>query len=289
MPEDHKKHLHKSTEDSSEAKELKEEEEKEEAVAEPSESDLSETESIKTFVREPELEEEMKVEADPESESASKDQSPHFRTTNIDLDSQHSLDDLAAETSSQESPTFPMQASTTDEGPHIPPLGSRMHPGVVSAHKQANSNKPVHLIILVLVGLGVIGATVYLLKGGSLSKPTPSPTPEASVAVASPTPSPSPVVVIDRSKFSIRVLNGTAKSGLAASVSARLKALGYLTEKTGNATNSAFTQTVIRVKSAAIGLLEQLIKDLQPDFEATSSSSLQVSDSADAEVVIGAK
>lgn len=269
-----------------EVDEPKEEQEDEELIKKDEKFSLPEPETIKTFTRDEEPEDE-----EIKKEETKKDESLPFKTTNIDLGSEHSLDDLVSEDSpSLESPIFPSQTTNPpnfDEGPHIPPLGSHMHPGMVGAHKKSGSSKSIHLIILLIVGIAVIGATVYLLKGGSLNKPSPSPT-SAPVVVPSPIPSPSPEVV-DRSKFNIRVLNGTAKSGLAASVSARLRALGYLSDKTGNATNSAFTQTVVRVKTTATKLLEQLIKDLQPDFSATSAGNLQDSDSVDGEVIIGAK
>lgn len=143
-----------------------------------------------------------------------------------------------------------------------------------------------HIFILVLLGLAIIGGTVYLLRTQFSQEPTPTPTPEAPIVTPASEPTPAP---LDRSKFKIRVLNGTTKSGLAASVSAKLKDLGYQSDKVGNATNSAFTRTVVRVKSSATGLLEQLIKDLTPDFEASSDSSLKDGDSADAEVILGTR
>jgi hypothetical protein len=106
--------------------------------------------------------------------------------------------------------------------------------------------------------------------------------------VVTPTPEPTPEAV-DRSKFKIRVLNGTTKTGLAASVSAKLKDLGYQTDKVGNATNSAFQTTLVRVKQSSTGLLDQLIRDVAPDFSAASSTELKDSDSADGEVILGTK
>lgn len=150
----------------------------------------------------------------------------------------------------------------------------------------------VHLIILSLLGIVVIGATVYLLKSGYFfaQEEAPSPTPQATLA-PTPTPQPTPVPVpdIDRSKFKIRVLNGTGKPGFAASTSAKLKGLGFQTEKAANATNSAFIQTVVRTKASAQGLEAQLIKDLAPDFSATTSGNLKETDAVDGEVILGQK
>lgn len=198
---------------------------------------------------------------------------------------------------------------TTEVSPQTSPTrdqGTRQNP-YVSSYNQGNkmysSNQPVfttqkpsggnklHLVILALIGLLVIGATVVLLKGGDnlnffAKKPAKTPTP-APISISSPTPTPAPI--FDRSQFSIRVLNGTSTSGLAATVSNRLKDLGYKIEKVGNATNSAFKRTQIRVKTDSEGLHGQLIKDLSPDYDATSAGSLKTSEDVDGEVVLGLK
>lgn len=157
-----------------------------------------------------------------------------------------------------------------------------------------NANPPVrrsnkwHVLVLILIGLGVIGATVYLLKGqfkdnGDLQT-SPSPSAEA---LSSPLPSPSPEP--NRSDFKVRVLNGTGKTGLAKTVSDKLKDLGYQQEKTANATNSAFLQTVVRSKTSSASVSAQLIRDLSPDYDALDQTSLKDNDPADFEVILGAK
>jgi len=150
----------------------------------------------------------------------------------------------------------------------------------------------VHLLILGILGLGVVAFTVYLLKygfdpglGGQPS-PTPSPTP-----VVSPTPEPTPEVTIERGNFTVRVLNGTSTTGLAGTVTDKLKELGYKTGRQGNATNSAFEQTVVRVKegSESASLLQKLIQDLSPDYQAVESEPLPDNATSDAEVILGKK
>ncbi len=143
------------------------------------------------------------------------------------------------------------------------------------------------LIVLVVVVLGLIGGTGFLLRDKFAPSQKAEASPSPSV-VAEVTPAPTPQS-LDRSQFKIRILNGTKTSGLAASVSAKLKDLGYQIDKTGNATNSAFEQTQVRAKDSANGLIDQLIKDLSPDYQAASSSGLKSSDTADGEVIIGTK
>lgn len=213
------------------------------------------------------------------------------------------LDDLADEVPTRPTKKFNMDETDMDipnlkrpadnfgpvQNPYREePLITQKNPfqnSYASVPRNRGSNK-VHLLILILIGLAVIGGTVYLLKSqfeGISSPPAPSATPEAS-----PTPIPSPS--FDRAKYKIRVLNGTTKAGLAASVSAKLKDLGYQIDKTGNAPKQNYTTTEVKTKSATPDLSEQLVKDLPSEFSgASSSGELKDSDSADGEVILGTK
>lgn len=146
-------------------------------------------------------------------------------------------------------------------------------------------SKTLFLVVGIIV-LVLIGGSAFLLRGKFQKPPVEEPK-EPAVQISSPPVTPEPS--FDRSKFTVRVLNGTKKTGLAASVSAKLKELGYKTEKEGNATSSAILRTEVRVKEEATGLLEQLIKDLSPDFDATSGALLKASDVIDGEVILGVK
>ena len=155
--------------------------------------------------------------------------------------------------------------------------------------KKNGASKPL-LLVLGLIVLLTIGATGYLLKDKFTSSEEPTPTPNPSGRLEVPITEPSPSPSFDRAKFTLRVLNGTKISGLAATVSAKLKDLGYTIDKTGNATNSAFTKTAVRVKKdSSSGLLDQIIKDLSPDYDAGASVNLKDSDTVDVEIIIGAK
>ena len=138
--------------------------------------------------------------------------------------------------------------------------------------------------ILILLGIGF-----YILRQKLTPMPVSlRPSPQILRELPVPTPTSSQLPEIDRSGIFLRVLNGTATKGLASSASAKLKELGYNIEKTGNATQSA-TSTVVRVKISQTSLLEQLIKDLMPDFEGLQGSDLPSSDPSDAEIILGDK
>lgn len=156
--------------------------------------------------------------------------------------------------------------------------------GLYSSQKSGPGK--VLLLILGLIVLLAIGATGYLLRDKfTRPEPTPAPAPELETPAVEPTPTPS----FERSKYTIRVLNGTKTSGLAASVSGKLKDLSYNPGKTGNATSSAIAQTTIRLKGSPEGLLEALIKDLSDEYDAIAGKALDEDDDVDAEVIIGTK
>lgn len=175
--------------------------------------------------------------------------------------------------------------SQYSEEPKPNPFSSRMdHRNDFGTYGPKKSGNKIHLLILILIGLAVIGGTVYLLKSQFESTPAePSPSP---IAIESPTPQ--PTQSFDRAQYKLRVLNGTSTSGLAGSVSAKLKELGYQIDKTGNAPNQNFKKTEIKTKSTTTGLSDQLLKDLPSEYsDASVAASLKDSDAADAEVILG--
>ncbi|MDO8498794.1 MAG: LytR C-terminal domain-containing protein [bacterium] len=208
------------------------------------------------------------------------------------------LDDLAQEDEghnipnlkpSHEESTFPKKPDYASEISFSKPSYAEPNPSNYfnrhATDRPAKRGNIWHLIILILIGLAVIGGTVYLLKyqfGGAV---TPQATPSPSPTVLEPTPEPTPS--FERSKFKVRVLNGTTTTGLAKTVSDKLKELGYQIDKTGNAPKQDFKSSVVKVKTSAAGLGEELVKDLGSEYPASVSGELKDTDAADAEVVIG--
>lgn len=148
-----------------------------------------------------------------------------------------------------------------------------------------------HIIVLLLIGGGVIAATVYLLQNqfnfpGKPAEQTPAPS--AVVTESTPVPTPTPVA-INKADFKVRVLNGTTKSGLAKQVLDKLKEQGYQTDRAGNAPKQDYEQTVIRVKEGQASLSAQLTKDLAPDYNASIQPDLKSDDTVDAEIILGLK
>lgn len=151
-----------------------------------------------------------------------------------------------------------------------------------------------HLLVLIIIGIVVIGFTVYILKGGfggiNLGTSQPSPSPSV-IATPEPTPTPTPEPEVNRGDFTVRVLNGTSTSGLAKTVSDKLKEAGFKTTAPGNAAERDVEQTEIRVKEGteSAALFERIKLDLAPDYDAKQGENLDEDSKNDAEIILGSK
>lgn len=156
-------------------------------------------------------------------------------------------------------------------------------------HKNPTGNsKPLMLVVIIII-IGLVVFSLNLLRGKFLNSSSETPSPSSELLQSSTSPSPSPTSLFDYSKYTLRILNGTSKSGLAASVSAKLKELGYKTDKIGNATGSSYARTEVRVKNGQSALFDQLARDLAPDYDASPSANLKEDDVVDGEVILGTK
>lgn len=156
-------------------------------------------------------------------------------------------------------------------------------------HKNPTGNsKPLMLLVIIII-IGLVVFSLNLVRGKFLNSSSETPSPSSELLQPTTSPSPSATSLFDYSKYTIRVLNGTSKSGLAASVSSKLKDLGYKVDKVANATNSAYERTEVRVKDGQRILFDQLAKDLSPDYDASAGSSLKEDDTVDGEVILGTK
>ncbi len=188
----------------------------------------------------------------------------------------------------------PQMQQTPHRVPHNPyaPSNDSGNSRFGYSNRQPKGASKWHIIILLLIGGAVIGATVYLLqnqfglpgKPVATLEPTPNPVVESTPV---PTPTPAP---LERANFKVRVLNGTTKSGIAKTVLDKLKGLGYQTDRAGNAPKQDYTQTMVRVKEGESTLSAQLTKDLAPDYAIASvEADLKKTDNVDAEIILGEK
>ena len=146
-----------------------------------------------------------------------------------------------------------------------------------------------------LIVLVIIGALVFAFIRGigpfaqfqKTSEEEISPTP---FALESPSPEATADAELDKSEPKIRVLNGSGTAGVASSVKDFLEGKGYQVTSIGNAANYDFTQTVIRFKEGFKKFEEVLFSDLSDQYSVkVDSENLEATDSADIEVIAGAK
>lgn len=166
-------------------------------------------------------------------------------------------------------------------------------------------------LLIVVLGFLIFGVTRFF-GGARKSLPAPTPTPTVEViptreATPTPeetlTPTKKPISTptvkptvnpvdratgLDRSKLSIRVLNGSGAAGVGRKAADYLESLGYNVVQTGNAENFNFEKTTIQIKSAKEDYLNLLKSDLAKNYSVgTTSATLSSEERADAIVTIG--
>lgn len=147
------------------------------------------------------------------------------------------------------------------------------------------------LIILIIIGALVFAFFRGLgpfakFRGTGSESASPSP---QSISSPISNPSPSPAEEVDKSEPSIRVLNGTGEAGVAASVKDFLENLGWKVTSIGNASQNTEDST-ITFKEGFEKFEDSLTGDLSEKYSATAADeTLEASDEADIEIVIGAK
>lgn len=168
------------------------------------------------------------------------------------------------------------------------------------------------LIIVLIAGAVIFGASRFKLIGGkSKVAPTQAPAP-TSVPTEAPTETPAPTggisptskpttqptkaavdsidkkTGLDRSKLQVEIQNGSGVVGAAQKVSDTLKDLGYKVVAIGNADNFDYEQVSILVKSGKDAYLPLLKRDLAVNYGiGSTSATLSDSASSDALVIIG--
>lgn len=163
--------------------------------------------------------------------------------------------------------------------------------GPIYQESQEKNAKWLWLLIILII----VGALVFaFFRGiGPFAQYSPfvqkaSPTPEATVApVEESTPAPE---TLDRSLPKIRVLNGSGIAGKAAAVKDFLEGKGYTVSSIGNADVTDYTDTEVDFKADFLKYKDLVINDLSDKYSAVAGAkSLDATDSADIEVIVGTK
>ena len=104
------------------------------------------------------------------------------------------------------------------------------------------------ILIVVPVGFLIFGGILYFSNNLDINKVLNKKEAEKTLEIPEPTPVPT-VVEVDKTAYVIEVQNGSGIAGEAASVKETLDNEGFMTGDTGNADNSDYTLTIIRVNN----------------------------------------
>lgn len=134
--------------------------------------------------------------------------------------------------------------------------------------EKSKNNKRTFLLLLILVF--IVAYLMFVLNSKNTNSKQEKPKTIASKIMPTqikPLPTATPISKINREEITIQILNGTGKAGTASILSDLLRSKGYANIETGNATNSSFLKTVIRVRKTQEGLIDTIINDLKPDYK----------------------
>lgn len=156
------------------------------------------------------------------------------------------------------------------------------------------------LIVLIIIGALVfafvrgIGPFGQFKLGGGEEQVVEEETSSLETFIASSSPESSPQATesakLDKSEPAIRVLNGSGKVGVAGAMKSLLEETGWVVKSVGNSDSYDFTSTVLRFKETYKKYEASLKEDLSDDYSiSVDGKTLEATDSADIEVIVGSK
>lgn len=150
------------------------------------------------------------------------------------------------------------------------------------AKEKKKSGKLIYFLIVIIILLASGGYYIYsqyFTSGGEV-KTSESPTP-------TPAPTETPAPALDKSEWSLEVLNGSGVSGAAKKIANQLTELGYTVVKTGNADKDTYTESQILVKDDLKDKIDLVIADLKDVIKIASVAGELKDSTASARIIIG--
>lgn len=143
-------------------------------------------------------------------------------------------------------------------------------------------------IIVLLIGALVGGGFYFFQRSQS---ETEEPTDETIVDIPTPQNTPTPTVgEVDIEGYTIRVLNGSGKTGEAGKVRTTLETEGFEISSTGNADKSTYEETVIQArKDVPAAVLKKLRDVLSKSYVLASNITLNGDDEDDIVIIVGSE
>jgi len=136
------------------------------------------------------------------------------------------------------------------------------------------------IVVLMLLLAGGYFAVRSITQPAPVTTPTPLPTP-------APTSTSTSLSVLNRSDWSLEILNGSGVTGAAKKISDKVRTLGYPVVKTGNADKDSYSLSQILVKKELESQIELVIADLKDTIKISSVAGELKEGTASARVIIG--
>jgi len=139
--------------------------------------------------------------------------------------------------------------------------------------------------IIILVIILIVTGVLFFFLFNSNSKKAPIETKKTTIE---PTKAPEKTE-INRSEWTLEVLNGSGVVGVAAKAAAKLTEQGYTVIKTGNANNQDYKKSELFVSENMQSKAQLIIDDLKSDYGFSSVSGILSNSTASARIILGAE
>jgi len=139
--------------------------------------------------------------------------------------------------------------------------------------------------IIILVIILIVTGVLFFFLFNSTSKKAPIETKKTTIE---PTKAPEKAQ-INRSEWTLEVLNGSGVAGFAAKAAAKLTEQGYTVVKTGNADNQDYKKSELFVSENMQSKAQLLIDDLKDSYGFTEVKAVLKDSTASARIILGAE
>lgn len=149
------------------------------------------------------------------------------------------------------------------------------------------SHKKLFIIVAGVLIVGALFTGFFFFQKGSTSQEekVPATAPEVSLTPAPPAGGPAPA--IDRSEWTLEVLNGSGITGAAGKTAEKLTSLGYTVVKIGNADNNDYEETQLLVTKSMLPNGNLLLEDIKKIIHVATISGELKNSTASARLILG--
>lgn len=153
--------------------------------------------------------------------------------------------------------------------------------------EQSRNKQPLFVWALIVVVVALVTGAVLILIANNLPSETADKTLQVTPTPLS-MPTPTAIPEVDKSEYSIQVLNGGGLAGAASKIKTILIDAGYTVDDVGNTDDYSYEETEIAVKPNKSQIVEILKEDLKEDYVIGSTSAdLSSSVPFDVRIIVG--